>query len=192
MALCTNSGRLAVLAVSLTVLGAAGAAAQMPLPQSKIEVLLASPDALLVKDLYRVDDVVTTSLGMTVDVVIVSSKTPALRSERGVRIELRDNMGRDASSVSYLDREEVVALSQALGEMTDLATGWSTRDGARAIEAAFTSIDGFTVSFHQDARNQRAFLTSGFVDPVRRSFSVADLATVKVAIDQAVAILQAR
>jgi hypothetical protein len=161
-------------------------------PQSRIEVLLSSPDVLITKDLYRVDDDALATIGVVIDAIVVTARSGTPQTERGIRIELRDSPGRDRTSVSYLDQNEVVALGQALGDMADLAAGWTSRDGARAIEAGFTSVDGFSISFHQDTRNQRAFLTSGFTDPVSRSFSVADLATVKVAIDQAIAILQGK
>ncbi len=145
-------------------------------PQSNLEVLLARPDALLVKDLYRVGDNATAALGLTVDAIIITPRLPSGAPLRGVRIVVA---GGGRSPVSYVDVEEAAALSQALAAMADVASTWSVREGARAVEAQFMTVDGFVVGFHQDGQNQHAFVRAGFTDPVEQTFTVSYLSTVK-------------
>jgi hypothetical protein len=89
-----------------------------------------------------------------------------------------------------MDLEELEALSRGLTSMSALADQWTGRDDRRASELTFTSSGGFTLAIRHSARLPRAYLSTGLLDPVVTSIELNELGTLKLALDQALAILQ--
>lgn len=179
--------------VSLQARGIAEPAIPPPVPISHLEELLVSPDVLIRLDRYRVSDVLPATLGLVIDAVVVTGITEPRRTQRGARIELRDPAkAGDRSRVSYLDLEELASLSSSLAEMSTLAAQWSSREETRSTDVSFTSVDGFSVGFHEDFHEQRGFLSAGFVEPLERPLVLTDLPTLRKLIDQAIDLLRSR
>jgi hypothetical protein len=174
------------------------AAGQQPAPRSvtlatdpviltRIETLLAMPDAVLTTDFYRID----TRFGPNValDAVVVTA-VDLQRRIPGLRIGLHDDAKPVArSSSSFLDIDEAASLSRALTSMIELAGKWTGREDQRSTDVSFTTVGGFAIGIHEAGRVQRGFLSSGVADPVRTSIEVADFVTLKLAVDQAIAVL---
>ena len=190
--------RRALTSAILLFLLAASAFAQAPAPRgpgvlvqpeirTRIESLLAAPDVAVSADYYRID--MRFGPNLRIDAVVVS----ALESEtrvRGVRVQVRDdeNHGRPEGT-SFLDMEEVASLARALTPMTDLAEKWTGRDERRSMELLFTSAGGFRLAIRQFGRVQRAYLSTGTLEPSITSIDVTELITLKQALDQALGIL---
>lgn len=60
------------------------------------------------------------------------------------------------------------------------------------MELSFTSAGGFRLAIRQSARIPRAYLSTGLIDPVVTSIDVAEIATLKDAFDQALALLNSK
>ena len=161
-----------------------------PVIATRIEGLLASPNTVLVADYYYID----TRFGpkLRIDAVIVQALGSAARL-KGVRVQVRDEENRRRQEgASYMDVEELEALSTGLTSMSELAEKWTGRDDRRASELTFTSNGGFRLAIRQSARLPRAFLSTGLLDPVVTSIELNELGTLKLALDQALAILQSK
>jgi hypothetical protein len=161
-----------------------------PLIATRVEALLAEPNTVLVTDYYYVD----TRFGpnLRIDAVIVEAIGSRARV-KGLRVQVRDNGNRSRQEgTSYMDLEELTTLSRALTSMAELAEKWTSQDDRRASELAFTSAGGFRLAIRQSARLPRAYLSTGLLDPVATSIDITELGTLKVAFDEALAILNGK
>ena len=161
-----------------------------PVIATRIEGLLASPNRVLVADYYYID----TRFGpnLRIDAVIVEAAGSTARL-KGLRVQVRDEENRRRQEgTSYMDLEELEALSRGLTSMTELAQKWTGRDDRLASELTFTSNGGFRLAIRQSARLPRAYLSTGLLDPVITPIELNELGTLKFALDQALAILQSK
>jgi hypothetical protein len=159
-----------------------------PVIATRIEGLLALPNTVLVADYYYID----TRFGpnLRIDAVIVEAVGSTARL-KGLRVQVRDQENRRRQEgTSYMDLEELEALSRGLTSMSALADQWTGRDDRRASELTFTSSGGFRLAIRHSARLPRAYLSTGLLDPVVTSIELNELGTLKLALDQALAILQ--
>jgi hypothetical protein len=157
---------------------------------TQVEALLAAPNTLLVTDYYYID----TRFGpnLRIDAVIVEAIGSSTRA-KGLRVQVRDRENRSREEgTSYMDLDELTTLSRALTSMADLAEKWTGHDDRRASELSFTSAGGFTLAIRQSARLPRAYLSTGLLDPVATSIDIRDLGTLRVAFDEALAILNGK
>ena len=158
-----------------------------PVIATRIEGLLALPNTVLVADYYYID----TRFGpnLRIDAVIVEALGSTARL-KGLRVQVRDQENRRRQEgTSYMDLEELEALSRGLTSMSALADQWTGRDDRRASELSFTSNGGFRLAIRHSARLPRAYLSTGLLDPVVTSIELNELSTLKLALDQALAIL---
>ena len=161
-----------------------------PLIATQLEALLSAPNALLVTDYYYVDMRFGPSL--RIDAVIVEAVGSPGRA-KGLRVQVRDSESRTRQEgTSYMDLEELAALSRALPLMAERAEKWTGHDDRRASELSFTSAGGFRLAIRQSARLPRAYLSTGLLDPVSTSIDIRELGTLKVAFDEALGILNAK
>jgi hypothetical protein len=157
-----------------------------PVIPTKIEALLAAPNVVLVTDYYRIDMRFGPSL--RIDAVIVEELDSRTRV-KGLRVQVRDNENRSRQEgTSFIDLDELGKLARAVTGMAELATKWAA-DERQASELTFTSVGGFRLAIRQSARIPRAFLSTGLLDPVVTSMDVAELVTLKLAFEEALALL---
>jgi hypothetical protein len=161
-------------------------------PQTRLEQLLASPDQLLVKDYYRVEDRLGSSTTMQA-MVVTAAGQPGARL-RGVRVDVRDRSTQgERASTSFLDFEELEPLSRALAAMTERSETWKgAGQETQVTETEFMSIGGFSIGLRQDWQAQHAFVSSGFLDPVRVRIEISDFYKAKGMVDQALGILRSK
>jgi len=80
--------------------------------------------------------------------------------------------------------------------MSDLAARWTGRDERRAGDLSFATAGGLRLTIYQtghpSGRVQRAYLSTGFTEPVTTSFELSDLVALKQAVDQALALLKGK
>jgi hypothetical protein len=160
-----------------------------PIIATRIESLLATPNLVLVVDYYRID--MRFGPNLRVDAVIVEGVETRERL-KGVRVQVRDNDNRNRQEgTSYIDLEELAALTRGVSSMAELAAKWAL-DDRQATELSFTTNGGFRMAVRQSARIPRAFLSTGLIDPVITSMEIAELPTLKQAFEQALAILNSK
>lgn len=162
----------------------------VPPPATQLEELLTRPNVLVTQDLYRISDRLSTGIGLTIDAVIATELLPAAARLQGLRVEVNDPGPPERSRRSYVDLSELAGLSQGLNQMITVAGQWTGREDSRATEARFATADGFAIGFHQDSRNQQGYVVAGLVDPARHTCAVQDFATIKAAVDDAIALLK--
>lgn len=162
----------------------------VPPPATQLEDLLTKPNVLVTQDLYRMSDRLTTSFGLTIDAVVATELLPTSGHLQGLRVEVSDPGPPERSRRSYVDLTELAGLSQGLGQMITVAGQWTGREDSRATEARFATADGFAIGFHQDSRNQQGYVVAGLIDPARHPCAVQDFATIKAAVDDAIALLK--
>lgn len=161
-----------------------------PIIATKIEALLATPNAVLQTDYYLID--MRFGPNLRIDAVIVEAVDAQARL-KGLRVQVRDREARGRQEgTSYMDLDELVRLSRGLRSMADLAGRWTGHDDRRASELSFTSAGGFRLAIRQSSRLPRAYLSTGLLDPVVTSIELVELSTLKDAFDQALAILQSK
>ena len=162
-----------------------------PLFATQLEALLAAPNTLLVADYYYID--MRFGPNLRIDAVIVEGLGGPPARVKGLRVQVRDKENRSRQEgTSYMDLEELTTLSRALTPMAELAEKWTGRDDRRATELSFTSAGGFRLAIRQSARLPRAYLSTGLLDPVATSIDITELGTLKVAFDEALAILNSK
>jgi hypothetical protein len=160
-----------------------------PLITTRIESVLAAANVVVIADYYRID----TRFGpnIRIDALVVDVLDPRTRV-KGLRVHVRDPENRNRQEgTSFIDLDELIALSRALPSMAERASSW-THDDRLATELTFTTGGGFRLAIRQSARVPRAFLSTGLLDPVVTSFDIADLATLQSAFDQALTILNSK
>jgi len=160
-----------------------------PLYPTRVEALLGTPNLVLVTDYYWID----TRFGpnMRIDAVIVEALDTGARV-KGVRVHVRDDENKNRQEgTSYLDIDELMRLSKSLTAMAERAGKWAY-DDRQATELSLTTNGGFRLAIRQSAREPRAFLSTGLIDPAVTSIELADLPTLKHAFDQALAILTSK
>ncbi len=199
--MCRRALTFVALPLALAAGRPAPAAAQSPAPpnfavvvlpeiRTRIEALLATPNVLLATDYYRID--MRFGPNLRIDAVVVAAVDSGQRA-RGLRLSVRDDDNRNRQEgTSFLDFEEAVSLSRALTPMTELSGKWTAGDDRRAMDLSFTSAGGFRLAIREFGRGQRAYLSTGLIDPVSTSIEVTDLATLKHAFDQALEILDGK
>jgi hypothetical protein len=164
--------------------------APVPPPPTQLEDLLTRPDTLVTQDLYRMTDRLSLNFGLTIDAVVAKEVMPSANRLQGLRVEVHDQGPPERTRTSYVDFGELAGLSQALTQMVTAASQWTGREDTRAMDARFATAGGFVLGFHQDSRNQQAYVSAGLVDPARRTCSVQDFATIKTAVDDAIGLLK--
>jgi hypothetical protein len=162
----------------------------LPPPATHLEDLLTRPGALVTRDLYRVTDQLAITFGLVIDAVIATELVPTASRLQGLRVEVSVPGPPDRIRTSYVDLGELAGLSQAVGQMMTVASQWTGREDSHSMEAQFATVGGFVIGFHQDIRNQQAFVAAGPVDPARRACNVQDFGIIKTAIDDAIALLK--
>lgn len=189
-----------VLALALTGSHPARASAQMrggrslaipvdPLITTRIESVLAAANVVLVADYYRID--MRFGPNIRIDALVVDAPDSRTRV-KGLRVNVRDPENRARQEgTSFIDLDELVALTRALPVMAQKASSW-THDDRLATELTFTTGGGFRVAIRQSARVPRAFLSTGLIDPVVTSIDLAELPTIQQAFDQALTILNSK
>ena len=189
---------LTFVALVLTVSQPAGAQARPPATRgltvavesvipTKLEALLAAPDVVLVTDYYRID--MRFGPSMRIDAVIVEAVETQTRV-KGLRVQVRDNENRSRQEgTSFVDLDELTKLARAMTSMAELAAKWTGQDERQASELTFTSAGGFRLAIRQSARIPRAYLSTGLLDPVVTSMEIGELVTLKLAFEEALAIL---
>jgi hypothetical protein len=183
---------LAFVAGSATV-----SRAQIPGPQSpglpyqpviatRLESLLATPNAVIVADYYRID--MRFGPSMRIDALVVEAVESRTRV-KGLRVQVRDPENRRRpEGTSYIDIDELVGLSRGVATMAELAAKW-THDDRQATELFLTTAGGFQIAIRHSARVPRAYLSTGLIDPVVTWIEVSELPTLKQAFDEALAVL---
>lgn len=160
-----------------------------PFIATRIESLLATPNLVLVVDYYRVD--MRFGPNLRIDAVIVEAVESRMRL-KGLRVQVRDNDNRNRQEgTSFIDIEELPTLTRGVTSMTELAAKWA-QDDRQATELSFTTNGGFRLAVRQSARIPRAFLSTGLLEPVVTSVEIAELPTLKLAFEQALAILNSK
>jgi hypothetical protein len=164
--------------------------AVLPEIRTKIEAVLATPNVLLTTDYYRID--MRFGPNLRIDAVVVETVEPRWRA-LGLRVSVRDDGNRNRQEgTSYLDLEEAISLSRALTPMAELAAKGIGRDDRRGMDLSFTTNGGFRLAVREFGRVQRAYLSTGLIDPISTSIDVTDLGTLKHAFDQALEILEGK
>ena len=161
-----------------------------PISPTRIESLLLTSNIVLVADYYRID----TRFGpnMRIDAVIVEAVDTRTRV-KGLRVQVRDPeiRGPRQEGTSFIDLEELTKLSRSLTSMEEQAAKWA-HDDRQATELTFTTAGGFRIAIRQSARIPRAYLSTGLLDPVVTSIEISELPTVRLAFEQALAILNGK
>jgi hypothetical protein len=166
------------------------AVAVEPVIPTRIEALLATTNLVLVADYYRID--MRFGPNLRIDAVVVEAVDSRTRL-KGLRVQVRDNENRRRQEgTSYIDFEELIRLSRGLTSMAELAGKWTGHDDRQAMELSFTTAGGFRLAIRHSARIPRAYLSTGLIDPVVTSIEMAELPTLKVAFDQALALLNGK
>lgn len=166
------------------------AVAVEPVIATKLEALLAMPNAVLQTDYYFID--MRFGPNLRIDAVIIEAVDTQMRL-KGLRVQVRDKEARGRQEgTSYMDLDELVRLTRGLRSMADIAARWTGHDDRRASELSFTSAGGFRLAIRQSLRLPRAYLSTGLLDPVVTSIELVELSTLKDAFEQALAILQSK
>ena len=160
-----------------------------PLITTRIESVLATPNVMLAADYYRID--MRFGPNLRIDAIVVDTLDPRTRV-KGLRVQVRDPENRSRQEgTSFIDLDELIALTRALPSMAEKASSW-THDDRLATELTFTTGGGFRVAIRQSARVPRVFLSTGLIDPVATSIDLAELPTIQQAFDQALTILKSK
>ena len=158
-----------------------------PIVPTKIEALLATPNAVLITDYYRID--LRFGPNMRIDAVVVEAVETRTRV-KGLRVQVRDQQNRSRQEgTSFIDIDELTKLVRAMPAMAEMAAQWAGHDERRGSEVTFTSAGGFRLAIRESARIARAFISTGLLDPVVTSIEVDELVTLKLAFEEALAVL---
>lgn len=157
--------------------------ALVPDIRSELELALTTPNALIHADYHNIDFRFGPNLRIDAVVVRTGTRPDVIR---GLRFQVPDDRrpGNPERS-SYVDIEEIDGLVHALGEMEALVKSWTAGDDRKMTMLSYTTNDGMRVEIRESVRVQRGFIMTGIIDPVVTSFDLADLTSLKYAIDQA-------
>jgi hypothetical protein len=158
--------------------------------RTRIEGALTLAGDVMTADYYKID--MRFGPGLRIDAVVVTPGD-APRPVKGLRVQVRDEANPDRHfAESFLDLDEAEKLTQSIAKITRLAEAWTGYDDRRASEVSFTSAGGFRLAVNAFGRMQRVQISTGLRDRVATSIEIADLVSLKQAIDQALAILHGK
>jgi hypothetical protein len=124
---------------------------------TKLEASLLARGTLLVTDYYPLG----TEGAVTLQAIVVSDPGREQGHVSGLRIDVAAANGRpDATSVSFVDMDEIGKLGRALSQMVDMAASWKIVDKPYT-EVQYATNGGLVIGFSQRDRNQIVFITSG-------------------------------
>ena len=166
-------------------------AAAAALPQTKVEAFLTAHDGLLVKDFYDVGGI---SGDGRVDVHAVVFTQPGSEAAqvRGLRVEVTSSEKPAQIDTSYLDVDEIEALSRGLKYMADLAATWKGLEKQEYTEVDFSTKDRFRVGFYQRRKDQGAFVSCGAAPAAQAFLDAKDLAELKLLVDDGLKMLKGK
>jgi len=157
-------------------------------PAPRIQWVMATPDALIVKDSYRI--ATRTTFGMTVTALVVSVPTLENQRVKGLIIDLGENAkAGDESGTSLLDIEEAESLSRSIASMIEAASKGG-HDDRHLNEMSFATLGGFIVNLRIDGRGSKAYVQAGRTNAIRTAIEISELRTVKTLVDDAIALLR--
>ena len=158
--------------------------------RTRLEFALTTPNQLIVADFHQID--FRFGPGVRIDAVLVRVGT-SQEIVRGLRLQVTDTQrAGNPERSSYVDAEEIASLASALAGMVDLVKNWSAGSEQKMTALSYQSIDGLRIEIRESLRLQRGFIITGVVDPVVTPFELADLTSLKQAIDQAATFLRGK
>ena len=158
--------------------------------RTRLEFALTTPNALIVADFHQIDFRFGPNVRIDAVLVKVGSDPQIVR---GLRVQVQDDRrAGNPERSSYVDAEEIQGLANALAGMVDLVKNWSVGSEQKMTALSFQSIDGLRIEIRESLRLQRGFIITGLIDPTITPFELADLTSLKHAIDQAAAFLRGK
>ena len=162
----------------------------VPDVRTRLEFALTTPNQLIVADFHQIDFRFGPNVRIDAVLVRVGSSPEIVR---GLRLQVQDDRrAGNPERSSYVDAEEIAGLASALAGMVDLVKTWSVGSEQKMTALSFQSIDGLRIEIRESLRLQRGFIITGIVDPVTTPFELADLTSLKAAVDQAAAFLRTK
>ena len=168
--------------------------------QTKLGAALVAQGRVVVTDAYRIGQVTGVGTVSDWEAVVVSAAASNLPPVKGLRVEAQQGGTVDKRRTSYVDVEDLEDLSRALGTLIGTGLPANTTQayaGAGTViqppyrQADYIARGGLHVGL--DFGIGKAFVSCGGpVDSALAMMNVADLATVKVFVDQAIAILKVK
>jgi hypothetical protein len=161
-------------------------------PLTKLEAFNSNKGKLLIRDRYRLGEV-PVSLG-SVEISALVIYEPGKESDRikGLRIEVTEAGRLERSNTSFLDLDEIAAVSQSLSYMSDLA---SKSDQKEYTEVSFKTKGDFDIGFFKSSGrpSNGAYVASGSIGKVTAFLpSLQSLSAVKNILDSGLALLNTK
>ncbi|HET7873219.1 MAG TPA: hypothetical protein VFL42_11950 [Terriglobales bacterium] len=145
---------------------------------------------LLVKESYDLGRVTGRFGGSMQMTAIVISEPDSTQKMKGLRIEVTEGGGTERSNASFVDMDELESLSQGIAYMMKAANDWAGPGHQPYTELIYTSKGELEIGFYQKGKEALAFCRSG---SMRSAFiPIAEMARVKSAVDQGLALLKTK
>jgi len=158
-------------------------------PATKLEVFLAKKGKLIVKDFYKLGEVVCQNGKIEFSAIVIYEPGQESQRIRGLKIEVTEGGRYEVSHTSFLDLEEIESLSKALEYMAGLSAKWQ---GIKKeyTEVVFSTKGDFKIGFFQKGTEQVSFSSSGYIGKASCFFSsIQDLSSVKTIVDKGLKLL---
>jgi hypothetical protein len=145
-----------------------------------------------VKEFHRLGNVPGKSgTGLTVSSVVLFEPGAESKKQKGIKIEVRGGGRFEREASSFLDLDEVEALSQAIAYITRIAGEWEGKP-RDYTEVVFSSKGDFQAGLYTSEGSVTAFASSGHVSAATAFLSISSMQQLKEKVDAGFNFLKSR
>ncbi len=179
--------RLALFLLVIKLALVATAVAQPVVPDSKTRALLEKKGVVLVKE-FSAPITLDMKSGTAVEITAYAFQVDgdAASKTKGLRFRIKYDPKGQFEMVAYLDLDEAIRFSEALGSFSALSQKWLDAKRKGNAEAEFAAVDGLRVGFFVDSNGDHQGYFSMEAQRVMFAMSPTLITAVKTHIDKVI------
>ncbi len=153
-------------------------------PSTELEAFLQTKGQIIVKEFHAIS-AISGQYGtrLTIGTLVLYEPNNPEKKKRGLRIEVQGGGRAEREHTSFLDLDEIEALSKGIAYMTLLANDWQGKNREYS-EVVLSTKGDFRVGFYTSDGKLSAFAKSGHIGSVDAILSMESLQLLKTAADR--------
>lgn len=161
-------------------------------PPTELEAFLRTKGQIVVKEFHDVGSI-SGEYGshLTVGTLVLYDPASPSKMKKGLRIEVKEGGRLERENTSFLDVDEIEALSKGLAYMSKVANEWKGKP-REYTEMIFSTKGDFQVGFYVNKGELSAFAKSGHIGPTSAILDENSLSILKKAADEGLAYLNGK
>lgn len=153
-------------------------------PSTELEAFLQTKGQIIVKEFHDLSAIAGQyGARLTIGTLVLYEPNNPERKKRGLRIEVKSGGRGEREHTSFLDLDEIEALSKGIAYMTTIANEWQGKNREYS-EVVLSTKGDFHIGFYTSEGKLTAFAKSGHIGSVDAVLSMDSLQLLKTAADR--------